>query len=168
MSIELIAILALCVLVFILFFLISLRDQEVSKKLKVYEKIIEDLNQESHKVSKKIDTLVSDKSINIDDIEVIIATEVKEKVEESLAPLIESIREIEGVMQNFQDEQIRRIDALEDGKKTVNFIAPNMVDSNEKLIISQFKKGKSEAMIAKDLRIGIGEVDLILKLANLK
>ena len=40
--------------------------------------------------------------------------------------------------------------------------------TNEKMILSLFAKGKSEAEIAKDLRIGVGEVDLVLKLANLK
>jgi len=164
----LIAIIALSFLVFILFLLVYIRDQEVSKKLKLYEKIIEDLNRENHVISKKLEKVLSQKPVDFDAVQIQIRTEVRDEVQKSLTPLVESIEEIEGVMQNFQDEQIRRIDALEDGKKTVNFIAPNMVDSNEKLIISQYKKGKSEAMIAKDLRIGIGEVDLILKLANLK
>ena len=168
MDIELIAIIALSFLVFILFLLVYIRDQEVSKKLKLYEKIIEDLNRENHVISKKLEKVLSQKPVDFDAVQIQIRTEVRDEVQKSLTPLVESIEEIEGVMQNFQDEQIRRIDALEDGKKTVNFIAPNMVDSNEKLIISQYKKGKSEAMIAKDLRIGIGEVDLILKLANLK
>jgi len=167
-DIELIAIIALSFLVFILFLLVYIRDQEVSKKLKLYEKIIEDLNRENHVISKKLEKVLSQKPVDFDAVQIQIRTEVRDEVQKSLTPLVESIEEIEGVMQNFQDEQIRRIDALEDGKKTVNFIAPNMVDSNEKLIISQYKKGKSEAMIAKDLRIGIGEVDLILKLANLK
>ncbi|MFK5881608.1 MAG: hypothetical protein QM482_05290 [Sulfurospirillum sp.] len=168
MNIELIAIIALSVLVFILFFLVFIRDQEVSRKLRVYEKIIEDLNRENHTISTNIEKTLSQKALDFDTIGTKLKVEVKSEVQKSLAPLVGSIKEIESVMQNFQDEQIRRIDALEDGKKTVNFVAPNMVDSNEKLIISQYKKGKSEAMIAKDLRIGIGEVDLILKLANLK
>ena len=36
------------------------------------------------------------------------------------------------------------------------------------MIVAQYARGRSEAEIAKDLRIGIGEVDLVLKLANLK
>ncbi len=168
MNIELIAITALSILMLVLFFLNFIRDQEVSRKLKIYEKIIEDLNRENHSTTKKIENILSQKHLEFDAIETKLKAKVAVEVQKSLAPLVESIKEIEEVMRNFQDEQIMRIDALEDGKKTVNFIAPNMVDSNEKLIISQYKKGKSEAMIAKDLRIGIGEVDLILKLANLK
>ncbi len=168
MNIELITIIALSVLMLVLFFLNFIRDQEVSRKLKIYEKIIEDLNRENHSTAKKIENILSQKHLEFDAIETKLKAKVADEVQKSLAPLVESIKEIEDVMRDFQDEQIMRIDALEDGKKTVNFVAPNMVDSNEKLIISQYKKGKSEAMIAKDLRIGIGEVDLILKLANLK
>jgi uncharacterized protein YoxC len=163
-----IAVIALGVLVLMLFFLVMLRDQEVSKKLKLYERIIEDLNRENHTISKKLEKLLSKEPLDLDSIRAEMKSQIKDEVQVSLAPLVESIREIEGVMQDFQEEQIRRIDNLEESKKVVNFAAPNMVDSNEKLIISQYKKGKSEAMIAKDLRIGIGEVDLILRLANLK
>ncbi len=168
MNIELLAIIALCFLVFIMFILVIMRDKEVSKKLKLYGKIIEDLNRENHTITKTLKGLLSMEQVDIKAMQIQLKAEVKAEVQKSLSPLVESINEIESVMSDFQDEQIKRIDALEDGKKVVNFAAPNMVDSNEKLIVTQYKNGKSEAMIAKDLRIGIGEVDLILKLANLK
>ncbi len=168
MSIDLIAIVALTVLICVLFLFVFLRDQYVNKKLKLYEKIIEDINRDNHDISKQLEKVLSKKEINPETIESQIKTDIENEVQKSLMPLVESIREIESVMLNFQDEQISRIDTLEEEKNRANFAPPNMVDSNEKLIISQYKKGKSEAMIAKDLRIGIGEVDLILKLANLK
>ncbi|SFV59666.1 Putative periplasmic protein [hydrothermal vent metagenome] len=168
MNVELIAIIALCFLVFIMFILVIIRDKEVSKKLKLYGKTIEDLNRENHTITKTLKGLLSAEQVDIKAMQIQLKAEVKAEVQKSLSPLLTSINEIESVMSDFQDEQIKRIDALEDGKKVVNFAAPNMVDSNEKLIVAQYKNGKSEAMIAKDLRIGIGEVDLILKLANLK
>ncbi len=165
MNIEIIAVIILGILEVILFFLIFIRDQEVSKRFKLYEKAIEDLNRENHRISKKIEEISKeDAPLEIDDIK----TEIENEVKRSLTPMVDAIKEIENIMLNFQNEQIDRIDALEERKKEVNFVAPNIMESNEKLIISQYKEGKSEAMIAKDLRIGIGEVDLILKLANLK
>jgi len=72
-------------------------------------------------------------------------------------------------MQAFQDEQVERIDRIEErSSKDISFLPSQAAASNEKIIIAQYSQGKSEASIAKDLRIGIGEVDLVLKLANLK
>lgn len=168
MNIDIIAIMTLGVFEVILFSLIFIRDQEITRKFRLYEKAIEDLSRENHKIYQKIKDMPSGESFNIRDINVQIQKEVREEVRKSLMPMVDSIKEIESVMSNFQNEQIDRIDALENSKKEVNFTPRNMVESNEKLIITHYKNGKSEAMIAKDLRIGIGEVDLILKLANLK
>lgn len=168
MNIDIIAIIALGIFEVILFFLIFIREQEVNKKFKLYEKAIEDLNRDNHKLFQLIKDIPSSESFDTKDLNVQIQQEVNEEVRKSLMPMVDSIKEIESVMSNFQNEQIERIDALENSKKEVNFKPRNIVESNEKLIIHNYKNGKSEAMIAKDLRIGIGEVDLILKLANLK
>ncbi len=168
MNIDIIAIMTLGVFEVILFSLIFIRDQEITRKFRLYEKAIEDLSRENHKIYQEIKDMPSGESFNTRDINVQIQKEVREEVRKSLMPMVDSIKEIESVMSNFQNEQIDRIDALENSKKEVNFTPRNMVESNEKLIITHYKNGKSEAMIAKDLRIGIGEVDLILKLANLK
>ena len=168
MNIDIVAIISLGVFEVILFFLIFIREQEVNRKFKLYEKAIEDLNRENHKLYQEIKEIPLPESFDTKNLNVQIQQEVSEEVRKSLMPMVDSIKEIESVMSNFQNEQIERIDALENSKKEVNFRPTNMVESNEKLIIHNYKNGKSEAMIAKDLRIGIGEVDLILKLANLK
>lgn len=168
MNIDIIAIITLGIFEIILFFLIFIREQEVSRKFRLYEKAIEDLNRENHNLYLEMKDMPSQETLDMKNINSHIQQEVREEVRKSLMPMVDSIKEIESVMSNFQNEQIDRIDALENSKKEVNFTPRNMIESNEKIIISQFKNGKSEAMIAKDLRIGIGEVDLILKLANLK
>jgi len=167
-SIEVISIIGIGILVVILFFLVFLRDSEVSKKLGIYERVIEDLNRENHNLSRSIEKLASKDKLEIKIFKDEIQKEIKFQVQTSLLPMVDSIREIEAVMLNFQDQQIARIDSLENRTKEINYIPPNVTESNERQIISQYKNGKSEAKIAKDLRIGIGEVDLILKLANLK
>jgi len=168
MNIDTVAIMALGIFEVILFFLIFIRDQEITRKFRLYEKAIEDLSRENHKLYQEIKNIPSSESFEAKNINVQVQKEVREEVRKSLMPMVDSIKEIENVMSNFQNEQIDRIDALENSKKKVNFTPRDMVESNEKLIIANYKNGKSEAMIAKDLRISIGEVDLILKLANLK
>jgi len=168
MNIEFVGLIALGILVALLFFIMMLRDQEVAKKLSIYEKIIEDLNIEHHNLSKQIEKLSTTNDVDLDAFRTEVAQQVSFEVQNSLTPIIQSIQEIDEIMQAFQNEQTNRIDALEHRIKEKNFSQINNVESNEKTIISQYQSGKSEAMIAKDLRIGIGEVDLILKLANLK
>ncbi len=157
------------VLVLIVFVLMSIKDSEINKKLSRYEQSIENLTQQNHTFRKEIINLTKQKEEFLSQIDDIVEERLKEKIQQSLYPIIESMREIESVMQRFQDEQIERINRIEEKANEKNYIpTSNSSISNEKLIISQYAQGKSEAAIAKDLRIGIGEVDLVLRLANLK
>lgn len=167
-SIEMIGLMGLSVLIIIIFLMISMRDTETTKKLSRYEQSIDSLSQQNHRFRKEIIELSKQRDKFIEEMDDILEERVKEKVQHSVYPLIESMREIENVMQSFQDEQIDRIDKMEERSTEISYIPSQSTISNEKLIIAQYGSGKSEAVIAKDLRIGIGEVDLVLKLANLK
>ncbi|WP_263832293.1 DUF6115 domain-containing protein [Sulfurospirillum oryzae] len=170
MSIETLAFIALAALVVIIFLMVYIRDVEVNKKLLIYEKSIEELNYQNHVLNKTLGELTSHKEPAFDAkaIESKILGQVKEEIHQSVFPLISSLKDVEKIMQNFRDEQSGRIDRLESRTKEMSFASSSPSSSNEKVIVSQYAKGRSEAEIAKDLRIGIGEVDLVLKLANLK
>jgi len=168
MTIELMGLTALTALMVIIIIMMSIKDSETSRKLSRYEQSIDSLSQQNHTLRKEILQLTKNREKFMIEMEEILKDSVKEQVQQSVYPLIQSMREIENVMQSFQDEQIERIDKIEEQRAEINYTPKNRAISNEKLIITQFANGKSEAMIAKDLRIGIGEVDLVLKLANLK
>ncbi|WP_024954915.1 DUF6115 domain-containing protein [Sulfurospirillum arcachonense] len=168
MSLELMGLIGLTVLIVIIFLMMSMKDTETSKKLSRYEQSIDNLAQQNHRLRKEIIELSKQRDKFIEEMDDILEDRVKEKVQHSVYPLIESMREIEHVMQSFQDEQVERIDRMEERSSEISYIPAGNTASNEKLIIAQYGSGKSEAAIAKDLRIGIGEVDLVLKLANLK
>jgi len=167
-SIEMIGLLGVTILVMILFLTTSMKDAESKKKLSRYEQSIDNLSQQNHRFEKKIIELSKQRDKFVIEMDEILEERVKEKVQQSVYPLIESMREIESVMQSFQDEQVQRIDKMEERSTEISYMPSQNNISNEKLIIAQYGSGKSEASIAKDLRIGIGEVDLVLKLANLK
>lgn len=168
MSIELVGLIALAVLVVIIFLIVTLRDSDMAKKLSRYERSIDELAQQNHRLRKEILELSKRSNKFVDDMNDIVEDRVREQIQQGVYPLIESMREIENVMQSFQDEQILRIDKIEERSNDISYLPSRASVSNEKLIIAQYGGGKSEAAIAKDLRIGIGEVDLVLKLANLK
>jgi len=170
-SIETLAFIALAALVIIIFLMVYIRDGEVNKKLLIYEKSIEELNYQNHVLNKALNELSSatkEPALDTNALEKKILGSVKEEIHQSVLPLLGSLKDVEKIMQNFRDEQSARIDRLESRAKEMSFSSSSPSTSNEKVIISHYAKGKSEAEIAKDLRIGIGEVDLVLKLANLK
>ncbi|MBL0686714.1 MAG: hypothetical protein JJV95_05025 [Sulfurospirillum sp.] len=168
MSLELIGLMGLMALIIIIWIMMSIKDDDTNKKLSRYEQSIDGLAQQNHKLKKEILQLTKNRDKFMSEMDYILEGRVKEQVKQSVFPLIESMREIENVMQSFQDEQVERIDKMEEQKLEINYTPKNVTLSNEKLIITHYKDGKSEALIAKDLCIGIGEVDLVLKLANLK
>lgn len=173
MSIETLAFIGLAALIIIVFLMIYIRDIEINKKLVIYEKSIEELNYQNHVLNKTLNDFMhkvsnTESTFDAKALETKILTRSKEEIQHSLVPLLNSLREIEKIMQNFQDEQSARIDRLESRTKEMSFASASPSSSNEKMILTHYARGKSEAEIAKDLRIGIGEVDLVLKLANLK
>ena len=168
MTIELMAIIGITALIVIIFLVMSIKESETNKKLSRYEQSIDNLTQQNHRFRKEIIELSKQRDRFVQEMDDILEERIKEKVQHSVYPLIESMREIENVMQSFQDEQIERIDKMEERSTEISYIPSQSNISNEKIIIAQYGSGKSEAAIAKDLRIGIGEVDLVLKLANLK
>lgn len=171
MSIEMLAFIALGALVVIVFLIVYIRDMEVNKKLLVYEKSIEELNYQNHVLNKTLNDMINqpkETPLDTKGLEQKIQNDVKEQIHTTILPLLNSLKDVERIMQNFRDEQSARIDRLESRTKEMSFASASPSSSNEKMILSQYERGKSEAEIAKDLRIGIGEVDLVLKLANLK
>lgn len=168
MSIELLAFIALAALVVIVFLMVYIRDVEVNKKLLMYEKSIEELNFQNHQLSKALKEVSHQEPFNASEFEKKVMHHVKQELHNSIIPMVSSLQDIESIMQTFQAEQTARIDRLESRTKEMSVLPTTASSSNEKIIVAQFAKGKSEAEIAKDLRVGIGEVDLVLKLANLK
>ncbi len=168
MNIEVLAFIGLSALVVIVFLMVYLRDIEVNKKLLIYEKSIEELNYQNHVLNKLVTELSNKPAVDEKEIEERLMVVIKEQITHKVTPVVNSLQGIEKIIQNFRDEQISRIDRLESRTKEMSMASSLPSSSNENMILSQYAKGRSEAEIAKDLRIGIGEVDLVLKLANLK
>ena len=167
-SVELMGLIGVIALVVIIMIMMSIKDSETSKKLSRYEQSIDNIAEQNHRLRKEVLQLTKNREKFMAEMEDTLEGKVKEQVQQSVYPLIQSMREIENVMQSFQDEQVERIDKMEERRNEINYTPKSTTISNEKLIIAQYGQGKSEALIAKDLRIGIGEVDLVLKLANFK
>ncbi len=168
MSIETLAFIGLTALVIIIFLMVFVRDMEINKKLLIYEKSIEELNYQNHVLNKAMNDISKKENVEFKAFEQKMVERMKSEVQSTVLPMISSLQDIETIMENFKEEQSARIDRIESRTKEMNCLPSSTSSSNEKMIVAQYARGKSEAEIAKDLRIGIGEIDLVLKLANLK
>lgn len=168
MSIETLAFIGLTALVIIIFLMVFVRDMEINKKLLIYEKSIEELNYQNHVLNKAINDVSKKENVEFKAFEQKIVEKMKNEVQSTVLPMISSLQDIETIIENFKEEQSARIERIESRTKEMNCLPSSTSSSNEKMIVAQYARGKSEAEIAKDLRIGIGEIDLVLKLANLK
>jgi len=149
----------------ILLFYMHTKDSEVSKKFFLYEKAIEDLNKKIYDIEKKLKAK--------DDISH--KEQLKEYVDEVLE---ENLQKVTQFVVSFKSEQeqeltdtkaqmMQKIDQIED--KVKNFVVmPESYQSNEKKIVNLYNKGLSVSEIARNLRIGIGEVELVLKIEGIK
>ncbi len=150
---------------FILLIYIQTKDSETNKKFFLYEKAIEDLNKKIYDLEKEL----KQKNSAVD------KQEIKEYIDENIE---ESLQKITQFVISFKNEQEKYLSEIKDNMeekltliddKIKNFtIMPESYSSNEKKIVNLYNKGLSVSEIARNLRIGIGEVELVLKIEGIK
>jgi predicted nucleic acid-binding Zn-ribbon protein len=151
-----------------------MRDQAVTKQLSAYEKAIDELNRRFHKLElESKETADDDVYARLENF-----THELEAVEERLNqklndlsdPLLKAIRAIKQMeieMHRINESLNERISKIEENNRLSNISATSKL-INEKAIIELYKNGYSAEEIAKRERTPLGEVELILKIANLK
>ncbi|NPA73577.1 MAG: hypothetical protein GXO12_02590, partial [Epsilonproteobacteria bacterium] len=72
-----------------------------------------------------------------------------------------------GKFKELSREIFDRINAIEEKIKQYSSL-PDTYQSNDKRVVSLYNDGLTVSEIAKNLRMGIGEVELVLKIAGLK
>ncbi|WP_295141722.1 hypothetical protein [uncultured Campylobacter sp.] len=153
----------------ILFVLVFVKDLEVSRKFSRYEKAIEGLIQELHAVKKQVANLDLSEPGEFDaaQLESNLEQRLNEKINQKITPIINTLQSIESSIDSFQSQQQDRLFTLEERTKSISKItAPNGED-DEKRIVQMYSEGKSVESIAKELCVGVGKVELTLKLREL-
>ena len=147
---EIYIILGFGIVLAIIIALIFIKDSETNKKFTRYERAIESAIQENYNLKKQLAALASFKP---DDDEQLkdVKDELKEQINEQI---------------NEKIVQKDRMFNLEERTRDINKIAPSVINEEEQ-ILKMFKDGKSAAMIAKDLHVGMGRVEFVLKFHKL-
>lgn len=149
--------------------LMLIKDSETNKKFARFERAIESVMQENFNLKKQISMLEGEAFKNSEQYEPL-KKQIKENIDlqinEKIVPIIRAIKSIERVIDDFATEQKDRIVSLEERTRDINKIAPSVINEEEQ-ILKMFKDGKSAAMIAKDLHVGMGRVEFVLKFHKL-
>ena len=146
--------------------LMLIKDSETNKKFARFERAIESVMQENFNLKKQISMLEGEAFKNSEQYEPL-KKQIKENIDlqinEKIVPIIRAIKSIERVIDDFATEQKDRIVSLEERTRDIN----KSVINEEEQILKMFKDGKSAAMIAKDLHVGMGRVEFVLKFHKL-
>ncbi|AJC85339.1 hypothetical protein [Campylobacter peloridis] len=166
--------LVVILLIFAMFAYMVIREKENVAKFNELGKIIEDLNKQYHYLKKESGALLeNDEEKEEIDIE-LIKEELKEeflqiidqKINQNIIPILNALKEVEEVIEEFQSEQKNRLLNLEQKTQSITKLSPSY-DNEEQKVIELFNQKKSIEQIAKDLRMGMGRVELILKFNKL-
>ena len=171
MIIEMLAFIAFAVVLLLLIVYFYYRDKGIVKQLELYEIAINDLNTRMYDIEEKEKTDKSVKNIeNFSDELGKIEENLNGKLDELSDPLLKTIRAIKDMeveIKRINDSVNERINKLEENTK-LSSMSSNAKLINEKAIVDLYKAGYSAEEIAKRERTPIGEVELILRIANLR
>ena len=156
---------AIVMLLLIAFF--YFRDKSVFQKFIAYENAIDDLHGRLYEVEHQkasTSSATPDLSLALSKIE----ERLDDKLNELGEPLLRTIRAIKTMEERLEKLEAKVDEKLAQLQSNARSIPTTQASTYDDRIISLYKEGKSIDEIAKMTRVGIGEVELILKLVNLK
>ncbi|AKJ54117.1 hypothetical protein [Campylobacter lari] len=172
MGSDLLLWLVVALLIFAMFAYMMIKEKENITKINELGKMIEDLNKQYHYLKKEsleeqeqekeeIDTEAIKEELKEELLQVL-----EQKINQNILPILSALKEVEEVIEEFQSEQKNRLLNLEQKTQSITKLSPSY-DNEEQKVIELFNQKKSIEQIAKDLRIGMGRVELILKFNKL-
>ncbi len=158
---DLILVALISVAVFFLFVFVYIRENAINKKLKLYEKTFDLINQNMHKLEKELKSRPHHENRAENDQNL-------EEFSEVSRLIIDKFQELQKDNLEFKESIIERYLDLENKIKPITAVAPSSTGLDENRITTLFSNGFSIEEIAKQLRIGTGEVEFVLKLHDIK
>jgi len=152
----------------ILVIYMAVKDREASRKFMMIESSIDGLNQELFRLSKEFETMRKRWTKELGELSHHMSeSELQSDVmEQRLQPLSQDIQYIQAELEKRYTELKERVEWLDGKVRQVSLISEHSVLDEQK-ILQLHEQGMDSASIAKQLRLGKGEVDLVLKFAKI-
>lgn len=181
MSIDLLIMIIFALLVMLLlvwgYSIIQGLQNKITNHTKSFDKLIQinyQLNKDISELRKDLTTLQNSiqtsshgAAFNLEEITRRIDARINEALASRVLPMLDSLRRLENSVDDFSSEHEERLQDLEERTKSISKITPPSFEAQEDKIERLFKAGKSVENIAKDLHIGLGTVNMVLKLRKL-
>ncbi len=159
---------ALAMLIFVVY--VAVRDRETGRKIAMLENGIDGVNREIYKLAREVEKIRKEMREELMRMELDQRREgmesVHETVRERLNPLIREIRHLQEEMDDIRLEIQERVEKLDGKVRRVTFAAEHSAP-NEQKILQMYADGMDVETIAKQLRLGKGEVELVLKFSQI-
>lgn len=159
---------ACLVIVIVLVVANYLRSMDTYKRLRRFERGIEDLNKEMYKIKKWIKDNELENQYTNSALSNKIKAEVRDAINNGLIKVQRQIEILESDINKQNDYMEEKTLMLEEKLRELNYMPSNGNTIDEKRINALFRDGWSIDAIAKEMRLGKGEVEFILKLANIR
>ncbi len=156
---------AICLAIVVMLIYMYTKDSEASRKFFLYEKAIEELNKKIYELEKELQKQNSSKYI--DEMKEYIDARFENDMRKITEFVLTLRKEMEDSIKELTDEIYNKINYMDEKLKNFNTM-PETYQINDKKIITLYNKGLSISEIARNLRVGMGEVELVLKIAGIK
>jgi len=161
-----IATLAIVMLIVIVY--LAIKDKESARKIAMIETGIDTLNQELFRINKELESLKKqikdsdgiDKDIEID-------TEMIDSIfHNKLKPFAVQMQNLDEKVAFLSEDLFENLERIQNQMRQITFANDHTVP-NEKQILQLHSQGLDTESIAKQLRLGKGEVELVLKFSKI-
>ena len=157
---------ALAVVMLIVIIYLAIKEKESARKMAMIETGIDMLNQELFKINKELESLekrLKEEQKQGNEIDINLLNSF---VDEKISPLTEQMENFEDRISFLSDNLAQNLEAIQAKIKQLTMPSEH-VSSYDKQVLQLYSEGMDPESIAKQLRIGKGEVDLILRFSKL-
>jgi len=161
-----IATLATVMLIVIIY--LAIKEKESARKMAMIETGIDTLNQELFRINKELESLKKQMkdSSNLEK-EIEIDTEMIDSiVHNKLKPFAVQMQSLDEKVAFLSEDLFENLERIQNQMRHLTFANDHTVP-NEKQILQLHSQGMDAESIAKQLRLGKGEVELVLKFAKI-
>ena len=144
------------------------RNFEINKRIRRFEKGMEDINNEIFKIHKWIKDSELENQLSTTALHNKIKTESIDAVNNALVKVYRQIEILEAQVNKERDYIEEKIVSIEEKIREFGYFPSSNTNIDEKRIIGMFRDGWSIDAIAKEMRLSKGEIEFTLKLADIK
>lgn len=166
-NMNLMIFIGVAIVILLLITFMYIKDAESSKKLRLFERSIEDLNQQIFKLQKRLKELEIEKELPGNSVEDIVKKELQTRLNSSNIQTQNAINAIEKTLFEFKEELGEQIAIVEERVKEMSYIPSSLDSTDDKKVISMYENGWSVDAIAKEFRVPKESINLTLRLANM-